>query len=85
MRFAGCGVGCAEEARGRGSCNAGLGRELSVVGSGRGVECLGVSVIRCTTGGSSLVPSYRGSQRAFRGWWWVMLVYRYIVAHHVQY
>ena len=55
MRFAGFGVGGTEEARGRGSCNSGLGRELSVGRSGRGVECLGVSVIRCTTGGSSLV------------------------------
>ena len=55
MRFAGCVEGGAEEARGRGSSTAGLGRALGVFGSGRGVECLDVSASRCTTGGSSLV------------------------------
>ena len=55
MRFAGCVEGGAEEARGRGTSNAGLGRALGVFGSGRGVECLGVSASRCITGGSSLV------------------------------
>ena len=55
MRFAGCVEGGAEEARGRGSSTAGLGHVLSVFESGRGVECLGVSAIGHTTGGSSLV------------------------------
>ena len=55
MRFAGFAEGGAEEARGRGSSIAGLWRALSVFGSGRGVECIGVSASRCTTGGSSLV------------------------------
>ena len=54
MRFAGCDVGGAEEARGRGSSTAGLGRSLGVFGYARGVVCLGSSAIRCTTGGSSL-------------------------------
>ena len=54
MRFAGFGVAGTDEAFGRGSCEAGLGRALSVGGSGFGVECLGVSVIRCMTGGSSM-------------------------------
>ena len=55
MRFAGCDDGGAEEARGRGSSTAGLGCSLGVFGSARGVECLGSSASRCTTGGSSLV------------------------------
>ena len=46
MRFAGFGVGGTDEARGRGGCEAGLGRALSVGGSGNGVECLGVSAMR---------------------------------------
>ena len=46
MRFAGCDDGGAEEARGRGSSTAGLGRSLGVFGSARGVECLGSSVTR---------------------------------------
>ena len=55
-RFAECGVGGAEEARGRSSSSAGLGRTLGVRGSARGVECCcGSSVKRCTVGGSSLV------------------------------
>ena len=55
-RFAGCDVGGAEEARGRGSSSAGLGRTLGIRGSARGVECCsGSSVKRCTVGGSSLV------------------------------
>ena len=54
MRFAGCVEGGAEEARGRGVFTAGLGRVLSVFGSGRGVDCLSASASRCTTGGSSL-------------------------------
>ena len=55
-RFAECDVGGAEEARGRGSSSAGLGRTLGVRGSVRGVECCcGSSVKRCTVGGSSLV------------------------------
>ena len=37
------------------SSNAGLGRSLGVLWSARGVECLGSSVSRCTTGVSSLV------------------------------
>ena len=37
-------MGGTDEARGRGSCEAGLGRALSVGGYGCGVECLGVSV-----------------------------------------
>ena len=55
MRFAGFGVGGTDEARGRGSCEAGLGRALSVGGPGCGVECRGASVIHCMTGGSSMV------------------------------
>ena len=39
MRFAGCVEGGAEEARGRGTSNAGLGRALGVFGSGRGNAC----------------------------------------------
>ena len=55
-RFAGCDAGGAEEARGRGSSSAGLGRTLGDQGSARGVECCcGSSVKRCTVGGSSLV------------------------------
>ena len=54
MRFAGFGVAGTDEARGRGRCEAGHGRALSVGGSAYGVECLGVSVIRCITGGSSM-------------------------------
>ena len=46
MRFAGCVEGGAEDARGRGTSNAGLGRALCVFGSGRGVKCLGVSASR---------------------------------------
>ena len=38
-RFAGCDVGGAEEARGRGNSSAGLGRSLGGLGSVRGVEC----------------------------------------------
>ena len=45
MRFAGFGVGGTDEARGRGSCKAGLGHALGVGGSGYGVDCLGVSVV----------------------------------------
>ena len=37
--FAGCADGGAEEALGRGSSSAGLGREVVVRGSARGVEC----------------------------------------------
>ena len=55
MRFAAFGVGGTDEARGRGGCEAGLGRALSIGGSGFGVECCGTSVIRCMTGGSSMV------------------------------
>ena len=55
MRLAGCDVGGAEEARGRGSSSASLGRSMGVLWSARGVECLGSSVSHCTTGGSSLV------------------------------
>ena len=47
-RFAGCDVGGAEEARGRGNSNACLRRSLGVLGSARGVECRGSSVLRCT-------------------------------------
>ena len=55
-RFAGCDVGGAEEARGRGSSSAGLGRTLGVRESARGVECCcGSSFKRCTVGGSSLI------------------------------
>ena len=55
-RFAGCDVGGAEEARGRGNSSVGLGRSLGVLGSACGVECRsGSSVMRCTVGGSSLV------------------------------
>ena len=43
-------MGGTDEARGRGSCEAGLGRALSVGGPGCGVECRGVSVIRLVIG-----------------------------------
>ena len=55
MRFAGFGVGGTDEARGCGGCEAGLGHALSVGRSGCGVECRGVSVMRCMSGGSSIV------------------------------
>ena len=65
-RLAGCDVGGAEEARGRGSSSAGLGRTLCVRGSARGVEvCCGSSVKRFTVGGSSLTKSK--SQRIVLG------------------
>ena len=54
-RLAGCDAGGAEEARGRGSSSAGLGRVLCDLGSARGVEvCTGSSAKRFTGGGSSL-------------------------------
>ena len=57
-RLAGCDAGGAEEARGRGSSSAGLGRMLCDLGSARGVEvCTGSSVKRFTGGGSYLTKS----------------------------
>ena len=57
-RLAGCDARGAEEARGRGSSSAGLGRMLCDLGSARGVEvCTGSSVKRFTGGGSSLTKS----------------------------
>ena len=54
-RFAGWAVGGAEDALGRGSSSAGLGRVLGVCVSARGVDCCcGSSGIRRTVGGSSL-------------------------------
>ena len=65
-RLAGCDAGGAEEARGRGSSSAGLGRMLCDLGSARGVEvCTGSSVKRFTGGGSSLTKSK--SQRIVLG------------------
>ena len=64
-RLAGCDAGGAEEARGRGSSSAGLGRVLCDV-SASGVEiCTGSSVRRFTGGGSSLTKSK--SQRTVWG------------------
>ena len=87
MRFAGPGVGGTDEACGRGSCKAGLGRALSVGGSGCGVECRGVSVIRYISGGSSMEivvgESYSRSERAFWRLWWNCLVL-HVAAHHVE-
>ena len=54
MRFAGFVLGGTDEARERGSCEAGLGRVFGVGISGCGVECLGVSLTQCTSGGSSM-------------------------------
>ena len=55
-RFAGWDAGGAEEALGRDSSSAGLGRILGVRGSACGVECCcGSSVTRCAVGGSSLI------------------------------
>ena len=55
-RFAGCDAGGADEALGRGSSSAGLGRTVGVRVSARGVECCcGSSDKRCTVGGSSLI------------------------------
>ena len=57
-RLAGCDAGGAEEARGRGNSNAGLGRKFCDRISARGVEvCTGSSVNRLTGGGSSLTKS----------------------------
>ena len=65
-RLAWCDDGGAEEARGRGSSSAGLGRTLCDLGSARGVEiCSGSSVKRFTGGGSSLTKSK--SQRIVLG------------------
>ena len=53
---AGCADGGAEEALGRGISSAGLGREVIVRGSARGVECCcSSSGMRCIVGGSSLI------------------------------
>ena len=53
--FAGCADGGAEEALGRGISRAGLGREVIVRVSARGVECCcGSFGMRCIVGGSSL-------------------------------
>ena len=57
-RLAGCDTGGAEEARGRGNSNAGLGREFCERVSARGVEvCTGSCTNRLTGGGSSLTKS----------------------------
>ena len=48
-------MGGTDEASGRGSSEAGLGRALGVGCPGCGVECRGASVIHCMTGGSSMV------------------------------
>ena len=55
MRLAGCDVGGAEAARGRGNSKAGLGRSIGVFRAARGVDCRCSYVIRWTTGGSSLM------------------------------
>ena len=65
-RLAGCDAGGAEEARGRGSSNAGLGREVCDEDTARGVEVRAVSAAkRLTGGGSSLTKSK--SQRTVWG------------------
>ena len=57
-RLAGCATGGADEARGRGSYSAGLGRMFCDLVSARGVDvCTGSSVNRLTGGGSSLTKS----------------------------
>ena len=55
MRFTGFVLGGTDEARGRGSCEAGLGRVFGVGGPGCGVDCRGASCIHCMAGGSSMV------------------------------
>ena len=57
MHFIVCEVGGTDEEHGRGGNNAGPERALSVGGSVYGVECMGSSTMRWTSGGASVVLS----------------------------